>query len=587
MIFFNFRLYARQLGWHLGFLLVLLLFAAFAEGFGVSMILPLLQKDIGESDDTLSRLISGFFNFLNLQTSGTNILALLVIFFFIRAGLLLGQTWYQAVLLSNHLSMMRGGLIRSILNADYQFIMKYDAGYLTNAVVREVQAVNTGMRNLVDLMIALVMASVYVLLPVLIQPVLTLYLVALAIPIAGFSAFLIKKTRASSIRYTELHGRQESFLIEGIRHAKFVKATGRVPIVSERMINETNRVSLVFRKLFMLGGITRYAPEPLVVFVMAAIILIYTRGFDQPIAEILFLMFLFFQSAKNLLRVQSTLRQFSEATGSLNLFNKLNAELEAHTIPDDSDAITPNMAADIDLSNVTVSYPGTVRPALDGVDLKIPHFSTVALVGASGSGKTTVANLVCGLISPSSGNISLDGVDYNQLSISKLQQRLGYVTQESAVFNGNIAENITFWDRDSDINRVEEILRQLELRGIGTGTDDGDYSDRMIGGDGASLSGGERQRLGIARELYRDPELMILDEATSALDSELEKKIDEILESQRNRKTFLIIAHRLATVRNADLIYVLDNGEVAESGSFDELVQANGEFARMVKLQSF
>ena len=551
------------------------------------MILPLLQKDIGESDDTLSRLISGFFNFLNLQTSGTNILALLVIFFFIRACLLLGQTWYQAVLLSNHLSMMRGGLIRSILNADYQFIMKYDAGYLTNAVVREVQAVNAGMRNLIDLMIALVMASVSVLLPVLIQPVLTLYLVALAIPIAGFSAFLIKKTRAASIRYTELHGRQESFLIEGIRHAKFVKATGRVPIISDRMINETNRVSLVFRKLFMLGGITRYAPEPLVVFVMAAIILIYTRGFDQPIAEILFLMFLFFQSAKNLLRVQSTLRQFIEATGSLNLFNKLNAELEAHTIPDDSDAITPNMAADIDLSNVTVRYPGTVRPALDGVDLKIPYFSTVALVGASGSGKTTVANLVCGLISPSSGNISLDGVDYNQLSISKLQQRLGYVTQESAVFNGNIAENITFWDRDSDINRVEEILRQLELRGIGTGTDDGDYSDRMIGGDGASLSGGERQRLGIARELYRDPELMILDEATSALDSELEKKIDEILESQRNRKTFLIIAHRLATVRNADLIYVLDNGEVVESGSFDELVQANGEFARMVKLQSF
>lgn len=587
MIITSFRLFAGQLGWHLGILLVLLLLAGLAEGFGVSMILPLLQKNLGESDETLSRLISGFFNLLELPTTGPNILTLLVIFFFVRAFLLMGQTWYQAILLSNHLSLMRGGLIQSILNADYQHITSYDAGYLTNAIVREIQAVNAGLRNLIDLMVALVMATVYILLPLLLQPALTLYLVALAIPIAGLSAFLIRKTRALSIRYTELHGRQESFLIEGIRHAKFVKATGRVPVVSKRMITETNRVSMIFRKLFILGGISRYAPEPLVVFVMAGIILVYTRGFDQPIAEILFLMFLFFQSAKNMLRVQSTLRQFVEATGSLKLYNQLKSNLDANAVPDDSDALNPNLAADIDLSNVTVTYPGATKPALDGVDLKIPHLSTVALVGPSGSGKTTIANLVCGLISPSSGTISLDGVDYRQLSVSKLQRRLGYVTQESAVFNGSLTENVTFWDSNPEKQRVNDILRQLELKGVGIGTADDELSDRTVGGDGATLSGGERQRLGIARELYRDPDLMILDEATSALDSELESKIDEILDSQRNRKTFLIIAHRLATVRNADLIYVMDKGHVIESGKFDVLVEAGGEFAQMVRLQSF
>ncbi len=587
MIYKNLKLFASQLGWRLAILFLLLLFAGLAEGIGVSMILPLLQSDIGESDNVLSRLISGLFDLLNQPTHGTNILALLVIFFFIRAAILIAQTWYQAVILSDHLSFMRGGLIRSILNADYLHLTRYDAGYLTNAIVREVQTINAGMRNLIDLMVALVMALIYILLPILLQPVLTLFLLALAIPIAVLSALMIRKTRTASIRFTELHGRQESFLIEGIRNLKFVKATGRIPVISDRMTNEIDRVSMVFRKLFILGGITRYAPEPMVVFVMAGIIIVATRGFDQPITEILFLMFLFFQSAKYMLRIQSTLRQFIEATGSLLLHQELKSNLDSNAVVDPSNPKTPDLSAGITLSNVSVTYPEADAPALQGIDLSIPNRKTVALVGASGSGKTTVANLVCGLITPSSGSIMLGGDDYSSIRLSELQKSVGYVTQESSVFNGTLSENVTFWEQDSDRQRVDEILRQLELRGVGTGTTNGEFADHIIGGDGAQLSGGERQRLSIARELYRHSEILILDEATSALDSELEQKIDELLEEQRGNRTFLIIAHRLSTVKSADLIYVLDNGTVVESGRFDELVEANGGFARMAKLQSF
>ena len=196
-------------------------------------------------------------------------------------------------------------------------------------------------------------------------------------------------------------------------------------------------------------------------------------------------------------------------------------------------------------------------------------------------------NLLCGLITPSSGEISIDGVSYNAISISALQRSIGYVTQESAVFNGNLTENLTLWETQPDMQRVENILEQLELQNIGEGSKASTFGNHLIGGDGAQLSGGERQRIGIARELYRNPAFMILDEATSALDSKLEQKIDELLESQRGNKTFLIIAHRLSTIRNADLIYVLDEGKVVESGSFDELVAANNLFARMIKMQEF
>jgi len=587
MIIKSFKLFVSQIGWRLGVLFLIALSAGIAEGFGVSMILPLLESDIGQSETTLGKLIRAIFNLVELPTTGTNILIMLVVFFFLRAILFIGQTWYQAGLLANHLSAIRGKLIRSIFNTDYVHLTKYDAGYLTNGVVREIESVNHGVRMLIDLMVALVMASVYILLPILMQPILTVSLFILAIPIAGLSFVMIQKTRSLSIRLTEIHGRQESFFIEGIRNAKYVKATGRVNIISNRMVRETNRVSEIFRKFFILGGISRYAPEPLVVFVMAAVIIIYTRGFDHSITEILFLMFLFYQSAKNILKVQSSLRQFIEATGSLRLYEKLRNDLDIHAAVDDSRKNNPNLDGPIKLSNITVNYPNATESALTEIDLEIPARSTVALVGASGSGKTTIANLVCGLVVPSSGEISIDNVPYDSVSTLALQQSIGYVTQESAVFNGSLLENVTLWHPEPDTERVADILNQLDLKNIGVTSEKTNFVNNIIGGDGAQLSGGERQRLSIARELYLNPRLMILDEATSALDSELELKIDELLESQRGSKTFLIIAHRLSTVRNADLIYVLEEGKVMESGGFDELVDAQGEFAQMVKMQSF
>ena len=587
MIIKNFQLFVAQIGWPLGLLFLIALLAGIAEGFGVSMILPLLESDISNSETTLGKLINGVFNLINLPTTGTNILSLLVLFFFARAALLIGQTWYQADMLANHLSLVRTRLINSIFKTNYTHLSRYDAGYLTNGIVRELESVNHGLRMLMDLVVQVVMASIYILLPILIQPILTLSLFALAIPISVMAFILVRKTSGLSIRLTELYGRQQSLLIEGIRNAKYVKATGRTNAISTRMIREVLRVSEAFRKVLIIGGISRYAPEPIIVFVMAALIIIYTRGFDHSITEILFLMFLFFQSAKNMLKVQSSLRQFTEATGSLKLYEKLRNDLESQTIEEDFEKKQPNVNGDIRFSKVTVNYPNATAPAVKEIDLIIPSRSTVALVGASGSGKTTIANLLCGLITPSSGEISIDGDTYNSISISALQRSVGYVTQESAVFNGSLTENVTLWEAEPDIQKIENILEQLELQKIGVGSASPTIRNNLIGGDGAQLSGGERQRISIARELYRNPAFMILDEATSAIDSQLEQKIDELLESQRGNKTFLIIAHRLSTIRNADLIYVLDGGEIIESGGFDDLVSANNMFTHMVKMQEF
>ena len=585
MIFDNARVFASQLGWRLGALFAMLLMAALAEGLGISMILPLLQTNIQESDDALSKMIVGLFDLINLFPSGTNILVMLVVFFVIRGAMLILQSWYQAILLSNHLTQIRSELIRLVLNARYQHISQYPAGYLTNSIVGEARAVGNGMKSLIDLLVSLVTVAVYLTLPILLQPSVTLLLLVLAVPIAILSAYLIRKTKVASIQLSKQHGLQESYLIEGFRNAKFVKATGRVPTIVDRLVKTTTQVSLSYRRLMILGSLTRYAPEPLVVFVMAGIILVYTRVYGEPIAEIMFLMFLFYQASKNMMRMQSTLRNFMEASGSLMLHKKLREELAENAVPDDSDRPSPNMESDIRFENVLVNYKGQEKPAIDRISLVIPHQKTIAFVGPSGSGKTTIANLVCGLIEPSSGTITIGGDDYGSIRVSELQREVGYVTQESAVYNGTLGDNVTFWDQHPDLQKVDALLTQLELDDLHESN--AAPADRMIGGDGAQLSGGERQRLSIARELYRDSRLMILDEATSALDSELETKIDDLLATQRGNKTFIIIAHRLATVRHADLIYVLDEGRLVETGTFDELVELDGEFARMVRLQSF
>jgi subfamily B ATP-binding cassette protein MsbA len=585
MIIYNAKVFVSQLGWRLGALFFMLLLAGAAEGLGISLILPLLQSDIQESNDTLSKIIVWMFGVLNLLPTVANILVILVVFFTFRAVMLIAQSWYQAFLLSNHLTEVRSDLIRLVLNARYQHLSSYPNGYLLNAIVGEARFVNNGMRGLIDLIVSFVTVSVYIALPLLLQPAVTVMLLVLAVPIGFLSAFLIKKTKSASIQLTEQHGWQETFLIEGLRNAKFVKATGRVQTVIDRMVGGTTKVGLTYRRLMVLSGLTRYAPEPLVVAVMSGIIFFYTTVYDEPITEIMFLMFLFYQAAKNMLRTQSVLRLFIESSGSLIIHQKLRTELAEHAVPDDSYKPQADIESDISLNDITVQFPDQDKLALNNISILIRKHQTVALVGPSGSGKTTIANLICGIIEPSSGSLSIGDKPYSSISVSKLQKQIGYVTQESAIYNGSLGDNITFWDENPDAGKVLALLKQLELNDLNQSM--ADPANRLVGGDGAQLSGGERQRLSIARELYRNSKLMILDEATSALDSELEAKIDALLVSEQGRKTFVIIAHRLATVQNADLIYVLDKGKVIETGKFDELVTANGEFAKMVKLQSF
>ena len=291
--------------------------------------------------------------------------------------------------------------------------------------------------------------------------------------------------------------------------------------------------------------------------------------------------------------VAGALGALSEVVGDLQraagaaerLFDLLATEPEIRAPPVPTPLPTPARGA-IAFENVTFRYPA--RPdmsALEGLDLSVEPGERLALVGPSGAGKTTIFNLLLRFYDPDNGRLRLDGVDVSRADPQELRRRFGLVPQEPAIFSTSAAENIRYGRPDAgeaeiraaaDAAAATEFIEELP-----------DGFDTFLGERGVRLSGGQRQRLAIARAILRDPAVLLLDEATSALDSENERMIQAALERLSRNRTTVIIAHRLATVMNADRIAVLDRGRLVTTGRHADLLAAGGLYTRLAGLQFF
>lgn len=577
------KLFYDLVGPRLLVLLAVMQVASIIEGFGISLILPIIQGDQA-TESRLASIIDWAFDLVNLTPTLTNTLIVLVIFFAIRGALLIAQSWYQSLVLSRNLVNMRTNFAKAITEANFNYLSKQDSGLLSNVVSVEIDRVNIALSHLLTLMIAVTSSIVYVGIALLIAPVVTIFLAVLVVPIAVIMVVVNRFTSRASLQLTDGSNKQQSIFIEMLRNMKYLKATGRSSSVLSRVVSESRRVGAAYRKLSFLQSSTSYGLEPVIVLVLASVIYFFTEVRGSDVLEIIFLLFIFRTAAVNLVATQPAYRKFLSAGGSMEIYRELRAKLEAHQEPDSSSKPKPDFTKSISLKNVSYTYDGQNTPSVDNVSLTIQANSTVAFVGPSGSGKSTTANILSSLLRPTSGEVLVGSYAYETIDIGNFRENVGYVTQESVVFNASLEDNILLWKNEQvDQARLNKAITNTGLDKVRRAQD----LDEELGESGTSLSGGERQRLSIARELYWESELLILDEATSSVDSLLENQIDDVFRSQQGTKTIIVIAHRLSTVRAADIIYVFQDGKIVEFGSFDDLTQADGLFSNMAKLQSF
>jgi ATP-binding cassette subfamily B protein/subfamily B ATP-binding cassette protein MsbA len=237
------------------------------------------------------------------------------------------------------------------------------------------------------------------------------------------------------------------------------------------------------------------------------------------------------------------------------------------------------MEVGIQLEQVSLRYDPKLPLALSEISFSIPKGQVVALVGTSGAGKSSIADLLVGLYQPTSGRIMVDGLELNALELSSWQQKLGVVSQDTFLFNASLADNIAFGTPGADRSAVEAAAASAQALEFIRGLPDG--FDTVVGERGYRLSGGQRQRISLARAIVRDPEFLILDEATSALDSQSEKLVQEAIERFEHNHTVLVIAHRLSTIVGADQILVLEAGRIIERGNHPDLLANRGAYSRL------
>jgi ATP-binding cassette subfamily B protein len=267
---------------------------------------------------------------------------------------------------------------------------------------------------------------------------------------------------------------------------------------------------------------------------------------------------------------------------SLELFGRIFEYLDLPVDIDEPEhpVTPPTIHGEVRLEDVSFSYTGADRPTLDGIDVIVPAGRSLAVVGETGSGKTTLSYLIPRLYDVTSGSVTLDGVDVRDMSFDALAAAIGVVSQETYLFHASVADNLRFAKPDATDAELVAAAKVAQIHDHLISLPDG--YDTVVGERGYRFSGGEKQRLAIARAVLRDPPVLVLDEATSALDTQTEQAVQEAIDAASQGRTTITIAHRLSTVRDADEIIVLDHGEIAERGTHAELLALGGQYAALV-----
>jgi subfamily B ATP-binding cassette protein MsbA len=507
--------------------------------------------------------------------------------FFLKNLFRYGAVWFQSQLRMAVVRDVRNELFYKVLILPLSFHSNERRGDIMarmNSDVGEIEVAVVSMLELIFREPIAVIINVVTL--ILLSPELTLFSLFL-LPV---SAFVISKIN-KSLKRTAKQGQEQTGLLyasidEALNGVRIIKAFGAIHFIKTRFEDVNLLHQRLITKTFRKKDLAPLINETLGALIMLLLVFFGGRLILNHQSGVLsgevFLTFIivFSQMLRPIQGISSSLANLAKARVSLGRIQEILIQDEV--IKNAPNAIKLSAFEDtIAFNGVSFSYTSDL--VLEDISFEIKKGQTIAVVGESGSGKSTLLDLIPRFHDPSAGNITIDGIDLRAIDIQHLRQMIGIVAQDSLLFNATILENIAFGDEAPDMNRAIAAAKNANALEFITMLDGGfEYN---VGDRGNKLSGGQKQRISIARAMYKNPEILLLDEATSALDTESERQVQLALDSIMKGKTSIVVAHRLSTIINADVIMVFKKGRIVETGSHQQLLQKQGEYAKFCLLQ--
>jgi subfamily B ATP-binding cassette protein MsbA len=523
--------------------------------------------------------------FVRKDQAALNVIPFAIVGIFGLRGLVnFGQSYLTAYVGMRIVTDIRNAINRHLQSLSLSFFHRHPTGTLISRVNNDVTMLRTAvtdsvaslMRDTTSL-VALTAVAFY------------MDWILAAIAFVVFPASVLPVTRLSKRikRFTKrglvARGNLTAFLQESIQGNRIVKAFGMEEYEVERFSQENQRVLKQTLRASRVRAVVTPAMELLASFAIAAVVWYGGSGVIQEgrtqgdFMAFIAAMFLMYQPFKSLTRMFTVVQQGTAAAE--RVFEILDAEPEIQDYPNAIPA--PRFSRGVGFHCVSFSYGHKL--VLRDINLRIAEGEMVALVGVSGVGKSTLADLIPRFYDVTSGKITLDGVDIREVTLQSLRSQIGIVAQHTFLFNDTVRNNIAYGDPSRDMESIIAAAKAAHAHEFIMAMPQG--YDTMVGEFGVRLSGGQRQRLAIARALLKDAPILILDEATSSLDTESERLVQEALENLMVRRTTLVIAHRLSTIRKANRIVVLVDGAIVEEGTHEELLARKAEYSRLYTLQ--
>ena len=568
------------------------IFVAILEVFGVALILPFISivanpKLIEENYRV--QLLYDYFSFSNINDFIIFLGVIYLLFLILSQAFKASITFFQLKFIFMREAAISKRLLESYLKQPYSWFLDKHSGDLGKSILSEVsEAIHYSIFPFLKLISQSFFTIVLIILIIVVDPLVAFLSTVFLLLINQFIFTRLKKliTNKGKLKVKSNKKRFTS-VVEAFGAIKEIKLSGIESIYTERFKASARSFAKTNSTIQIISIVPKYLLETftfgiLILFIIYSII--SGSNLNDTLPTLTLYAFALLRLIPSAQQIFASLSKIHFSDSGLEIILKQFTTENLNKLKLNHDRKF-EIKKEIRLNNISFAYSRSNQLALKNVNISIPLSSKIGLVGYTGSGKTTLVDLILGLLQPKNGNILIDNEKLNFSNLREWQNSIGYVPQEIYLSDQTIAENIAFGLSLDQINmkEINKVSKMAKIDQFITNDLEQGYLTK-VGERGVRLSGGQRQRIGIARALYNNPKLLILDEATSALDNITEKAVMDAISTEFHNMTMIIIAHRLNTVRMCDCIYLLEEGKVISSGSYSKLIQYSSEFKKMVEV---